>query len=125
MINRIVHKIAMVFALSVLLVQPASANPGSRQIISALSVFNFLVLVAAVVGLLWAFKILTLVRGGLMSRSWQMFILGFGFLMLAQILALAAMIGISTLPEYIPAILYLLMGGSWLMGLYHTRKVLN
>jgi hypothetical protein len=84
-----------------------------------------ILLACSVVGLLWALKVLSLVRGGLMSKSWQMFLLGFIFLGVAQIISLMVDINIVAFPEFVSTLFYMLMAGTWLVGLHQTRKVLG
>ncbi len=89
------------------------------------AIISLVILLCAVIGLAWALKILSLVRGGLMSKSWQMFGLGFGFLIVAQVLALGQDVQIFAIPHFIVSAIYLLMAIMWLIGLYQTRKVLG
>jgi hypothetical protein len=86
---------------------------------------NIVLLVCAFICLVWSLKVLSLVRGGLMSKSWQMFVLGFGFLVIAQILAIGEKVELYYLPGYTLTVFYLLMAITWLIGLYRTRKVLG
>jgi len=106
-------------------VSSASANPDGQGKFSVSSLFNLILLACSVVGLLWALKVLSLVRGGLMSKSWQMFLLGFIFLGIAQIISLMVDINIVAFPEFVSTLFYMLMAGTWLAGLHQTRKVLG
>jgi hypothetical protein len=117
--------ILILLVAGLFLVPPASANPGGQGKFSVSSLFNLILLACSVIGLLWALKVLALVRGGLMSKSWQMFVLGFIFLGIAQIISLMADVNILALPEFVSTLFYMLMAGTWLVGLHQTRKVLG
>ncbi|SYZ74028.1 membrane hypothetical protein [Candidatus Zixiibacteriota bacterium] len=112
-------------AISLAVVRSAGANTGASGTFSVGAIVNLIVLVCAVIGLLWGIKVLSLVKGGLMSKGWQMFILGFGFLILAELVILAGKFHLAGVPDEIPAILYLLMAATWLAGINQTRKVLE
>ncbi len=103
----------------------ASFDLQSAELYKPMSVIHLVVLLIALVCLVWALKILSLVKGGLMSKSWQMFGLGFGILIIAQLVSLGTTVKVMTLPEYIIPSLYLVMAVLWLFGLYQTRKVLG
>jgi len=105
--------------------QPAAAAVRLESLYSTGSAISILVLLCAVICLVWSLKILSLVRGGLMSRSWQMFVVGFCFLTFAQLLTIGQQADMFALPGYIIAALYLVMAFTWLLGLYQTRKVLG
>lgn len=115
----------MAILLGLLAVSPASANTGSGGIFTASVFFNLVLLGGAVVGLLWALQILDLVKGGLMSKSWQMFLLGFVSLALAQLLVLIQRLNFVAIPDFVSSFFYVIMAGTWLAGLYQTRKVLG
>ena len=103
----------------------ASASLKVEDLYTTTSIVHIISLLCALICLIWAMKILSYVRGGSMSKSWQMFVLGFGFLVIAQILALSKNTGLMILPEYFSAVIYLLMAMTWLVGLYQTRRVLG
>ena len=107
------------------LTSTAHAGVGTESGFSAVSIINLALLICAFIGLIWALKILSLVRGGLMSKSWQMILIGFICLCLAQALALIAKLGFVPIPEVAVSSLYLLMAATWLAGLYQTRKILG
>ncbi len=104
---------------------PAYASFSPNAIYSTTAMINIVVLVCAAVCLAWALKILTLVKGGLISKSWQMFVIGFCFLIAAQLAVVGEKVGLIMMPTYISTALYLLMTITWLAGLYQTRKVLG
>jgi len=115
----------MMLALGLLAVKPAFAAFDVERISSTSAIINIVVLLFAVICLVWALKIMSLVRGGLISKSWQMFTLGFCFLIAAQILVVMQEAEFLILPGYFATSLYLVMTITWLMGLYQARKVLG
>ena len=116
--------VAVVVAMSVT-AQPAFASFEMENMYSTSAIFNTVLLICALICLIWSLKILSLVRGGLISRSWQMFALGFSFLTLAQLMVVAESAGVFAVPTYVTTVLYLMMTFTWLIGLYQTRKVLG
>ena len=104
---------------------PARAAFQTESIYEPISIVTLIVLLCSVLCLIWAFKVLSLVRGGLLSKSWQMFVLGFGFLLLAQIVTLGQQMAIFSLPGFVATAFYLLMSVTWLLGLYQTRRILG
>nr|MBN2276705.1 hypothetical protein [candidate division Zixibacteria bacterium] len=105
--------------------QPARAAFNMDNLSSPSGLINIVVLLCAVICLVWALKIMSLVRGGLISKSWQMFALGFSFLIMAQVIVVLQEAGFFSVPGYLTTALYLIMTITWLMGLYQTRKVLG
>ena len=104
---------------------PAQAAFQSENIYQPASIVTLIVLLCSGLCLIWAFKVLSLVRGGLLSKSWQMFVLGFGFLLLAQIVTLGQQVALINLPGFVVTAFYLLMSVTWLLGLYQTRRILG
>jgi hypothetical protein len=123
--------IKKIFALAILLVVLvpvsllASFEFDPRELYNPMAIINVVIVLMAAACLIWALKILSLVKGGLMSKSWQMFGLGFGFLIIAQLVSLGQRAGLYVIPDFINPAIYLLMVVAWLYGLYQTRKVLG
>jgi hypothetical protein len=106
-------------------VSPAAASINMSNFYNTTSIIHVIIMLLALICLAWAMKILSYVRGGLMSKSWQMFVLGFGFLLIGQVVALCQNAGLFALPESFSLLVYLLMVITWLVGLYRTRKILG
>ncbi len=88
-------------------------------------ILNVLILIIACAGVVVGFQVLTVVRGGLLSRSWQLFIGGFAVLVLAQVFGLLYRMQIMILPEWIISALLVVMAGIFLYGAYEARRVLG
>lgn len=104
---------------------PARAAVQTENIYEPASIVTLILLLCSVLCLIWAFKVLSLVRGGLLSKSWQMFVLGFAFLLLAQLVTLGQQVALINLPGFVVTAFYLLMSITWLLGLYQTRRILG
>jgi len=114
-----------VVSATLLTAEPARAGIETAGLYTTASIFNLILLLCAVLCMVWSLKIMSLVRGGVLSRTWQMFGLGFGFLMLAQVLILGGRINAFQLPGFVTTGFYVLMAITWLVGLYQTRKILG
>lgn len=86
---------------------------------------NILVLVAAVVGAVGAFQVSQLVRGGLMSKSWQLFAAAFGVLFLGQLLALLEDLQVFAMPTVLIPVLWLIAFGLFCWAVYQTKRTLS
>ncbi len=107
------------------LMESARAAIQTQELFRPNGILDLALFVGAAFCLWWSARVMSLVKGGLMSKGWQMFSLGFGFLLLARLLAIGETIKLATLPNYIPAAVYLVMVVIWSLGLYQTRKVLG
>lgn len=72
-----------------------------------------------------SFQVLTLVRGGMLAKSWQLFLAGFVMLTLAQLLSLFNAVQIMALPSYVLPLMYSGMAGLFLYGIFETRRTLS
>lgn len=125
MIKGVISFLTAVFMLSLVPAQSACASISLEEVSSTSAIFNIVLLICAFTCLIWSLKILSLVRGGLISKSWQMFVLGFCFLILAQLIIVGEKVGLIFIPTYVTTALYLFMTITWLIGIYQTRKVLG
>jgi len=125
MMKRIINILFMAVLVVFITGGAAWASVKIEDLYTTTSIFDITLLICAFICLLWSLRIMSLVRGGLMSKSWQMFVLGFGFLVIAQLIALGANAQLFLIPGYITTVLYLLMAVMWLAGLYRTRRILG
>ena len=89
------------------------------------TLLNVLILAAAVACAAAAVKVLSLVRGGLLSKSWQFFVAGFGVLGLCQLIRLGAAFELITLPAFVVPSLSVVMAGLFLTGIIETKRALS
>jgi hypothetical protein len=125
MMRKMVYTLFLAILLVVVVGNVAQASIKIEDFYTTTSIFDITLLICALICLLWSLRIMSLVRGGLMSKSWQMFVLGFGFLVIAQVFSLGENARLFLLPGYITSALYLLMAIMWLSGLYKTRRILG
>lgn len=112
--------------LGLLLILSPAANAANLAVIThPPNIFSLLVLIVAVAGLIGAFKVSELVRGGLMSKSWQMFIVGFVVLALAQVASLLHAFEILALPSFVVPAMLVVMVGLFTYGVYEARRTLG
>ena len=89
------------------------------------TMLNVLVLFCAAACVGGSFKVLSLVRGGRLSRSWQVFLAGFALLAVSQIIMLCQAFEIATLPEFtVPAVLAA-VAGLFLYGVLEVKRTLS
>ncbi|HDL03365.1 MAG TPA: hypothetical protein ENH25_04450 [candidate division Zixibacteria bacterium] len=125
MMKKIINILYLFLLAGLLSARPAYAGIDPNALYTTTNIIHLVVLICAALCLIWALKILTLVKGGLISKSWQMFVLGFCFLIAAQLTVVGENVGLLLIPTYITTALYLLMTITWLAGLYQTRRVLG
>ena len=119
------YRFASILLISLFAVPSVHASAAVEQMYTTGGIINVAMLLGALIGLIWSLKVMTLVKGGLMSKSWQMFSLGLVFLLLARVLAIGESVNAFSVPEIVPAILYLLMVFTWLVGIYQSKKILG
>ena len=83
------------------------------------------VLVVAVGCLIVGYQVQSTVRGGLLSKGWQLFMAAFGLLAISQLLMLLAVTEVVVLPSFAAPAALVLMGICFLMGVLVTKKTLS
>jgi len=89
------------------------------------TMLNILIFVFAVACAAAAVKVLALVRGGHLSKSWQLFLGGFTLLALCELAILVSSFEIITLPSFVVPAGLVLMSGLFLFGIIETKRVLS
>lgn len=89
------------------------------------TLLDTLVLGLAIFATVTSMKVFDLVRGGLLSRSWQLFAGGFAALALAQLLRILNAMEILSLPSFVVPAVVMIMIGLFIMGVIQTRKTLG
>ncbi|HDL01888.1 MAG TPA: hypothetical protein ENH23_06620 [candidate division Zixibacteria bacterium] len=87
-----------------------------------LSAIVFLVGIGCLVG---SYKILSLVKGGLLFKSWQIFLSAFIVLIISQAANLINDLEIFILPSFVVPALLLLAIGLFMLGVFETKKTLE
>ena len=109
----------------ILLFSPAAHAANLAVIKNPPTIFNLVVLAVAVFGLVGAFRVTDLVRGGLLLKSWQLFVAGFIVLALAQIAALLHAFEFVSMPSFVVPLLLFLMVGLFAYGVHEARRTLS
>lgn len=117
-----------ILSISVLFVlvsssQALAANIGA--IVSPPTMLKFVVLGVVVGCLVASVKLLAVLRGGLLFKSWQIFLFAFAVLGLSQLAALLRDMEIFALPEFVGPALWAVVCGLFLYGIYEAKKVLD
>ncbi len=115
----------MIGLIAILALRTTAHAANFAMITSPPTMFSFFVLVIAGFCLFGSFQVWNQVKGGLLSRSWQMFLLGFVLLAVSQLLSVLTSMEIMVLPGYVVPGLLTLMAGVFLYGVYNTRKTLS
>lgn len=89
------------------------------------TMLNILVFLFACACLFLCSQVLGLVKGGQLSKSWQMFLLGFTLLALSQIASLLQTFEIMAVPGFVVPVMMVLMVGLFLYGMYETKRILS
>ena len=115
-----------VLSLGIILSQTGSANAANLAVItSPPTILNLIILFVAVAAMVVGFKLLDALRGGLLQKSWKMFMVGFGVLVLAQASALLQTFEILTLPIWVTPGLMMIWSGLFFYAVFETRRVLS
>lgn len=89
------------------------------------TLLSFFILLVAVGCLVGASKVVSLVRGGQLVRSWQIFMVGFMLLAVCQLAVLVEDFEIFSLPSFVVPALLFLMAGFFLYGIYEMKRTLD
>ena len=89
------------------------------------SIFDGAILVVALVALLGAVRVYGSVKGGLLAKSWQFFVIGLICLVLAQLFQLANTAGYFQAPELLRPVTLAAMAGLFLLGVLKARRTLS
>ncbi len=115
----------VVIAGLLMLLSPAVHAANLAVITHPPTILNILVLVGAIAGLFGAFKVAELVRGGLLKKPWQLFIIGFVVLVLTQAAWLLQAFEIIMLPSFVVPMMLVLMVGLFAYGVFEARRILE
>ena len=124
MMNKIKYILSGLFLICLISGKTAHAAVNVNALLSTSGIVDLALLLCIIICLFWSMKIMSLVRGGLMSKSWQMFTLGFLFLILARLTIISSTVSLFVFPEFVSTVLYLLMTLTWLIGIFQTKRIL-
>lgn len=119
-------KYALWSSIGALLLAAPRAEAANLAVITApptlLNMVVFLIALAAAV-LCW--QVASVVRGGLLYRSWQIFAGAFVLMAIGQAVMLAATIEVLQLPNFVVPAILVAMAGLFLYGILETKRTLG
>ena len=89
------------------------------------TMFSLFVLFVAGACLFGSFQVMGQVKGGYLSRSWQMFFFGFALLAISQLASIGSAMELFSLPELFTPLMLLLMSGLFAFGVFSARNTLS
>lgn len=111
---------------AVVLVGGESAHAASFiALMQPSSLLNLTVLGLAVACALGSFRVLSLVRGGMLAKSWQLFLAAFVVLGASQLMSIFNAIEMFSAPSFLVPMMYGCMAGLFLYGIFETRRTLS
>jgi len=94
-------------------------------VVASPGIFNLAILLIACACAVVGFKVLSAVRGGLLSRSWQYIVAGFSLLALSQLVTLLNATEILSVPGWVVPVLLVAMSSVLFYGVFQTKQVLG
>ncbi|MFC1475291.1 hypothetical protein ACFLQG_01455 [Candidatus Zixiibacteriota bacterium] len=119
------RKISICSLLIVLTTSVSAKAANFAVITNPPTILSLFVLFAAVGCLMGALKLLDLLKGGQLFKSWQIFLFGFVALAISQAAILLHDFEIFVIPNFVVPALLLVTLGLFLFGVFTTKKVLS
>lgn len=115
------------FSLTGLLVLGGSSAQAANfaVITSPPTAINAVILIAALVCIFSAGKVASLLKGGLLSKSWQIFIMSFVALAISELGILLSDFEIYALPTFVVPALLAIAVGLFMYGIFTTKQALE
>lgn len=109
-----------------LLAAGADAHAANLAVITTpMNLINVAVFLIAIGGVVGSIQVLSLVRGGALSKSWQLFVGGFIALALAQCIFVLNAIEVFAAPSFITPALVAVAAGMIIYGVWQAKRVLE
>jgi hypothetical protein len=89
------------------------------------SLFDGAILIVSAVALVGAIRVYGSVKGGLLAKSWQFFVIALICLVVAQLFQLANIAGYFQAPELLRPVIFTAMAGLFLLGVLKARRALS
>ena len=118
-------KIFAISALCVLAGNSSAWGANVAVITSPPTLLKLVVFGIAVGCLVFSLKVVSALKGGLLSKSWQVFMIGFVVLALAQLMALMGDMEIFNLPSFVTPALWAVTAGLFFYGVFETKRTLE
>jgi len=117
-----------ILGLSAVCVLAASGDVWAANfavIVNPPTLLKFVVLGVAIGCLVGSVKLLSVLKGGLLFKGWQLFVFGFAVLAICQLAGLLSDFEIFDLPEYVAPSLTVVVSGLFLYGILQTKRTLD
>ncbi len=112
--------------LGIMLGGTGSAHAANLAVIkSPPALISLVIFIVAVVCIVVTLKLLELIRGGLLSKSWQLFLAGFSALAVAQVVYLLSAFEVVAIPAYVVPALLVVMTGLFTFGAFEAKKTFD
>jgi hypothetical protein len=89
------------------------------------TIMNLVVMLLGVAGVVIGIQLLSSLRGGMMVKAWQIFVAGFGVLVLGQLSILLQTFEIASLPGWVSPGLMVLWAGTFFYGAFEAKRILS
>lgn len=89
------------------------------------TLLNVIICLVALAAVILCWQVASVVRGGLLSKSWQSFMAAFGLLAVSQGLSVAGTIELLQLPNFVVPAILVAMSGLFVYGIMWTKRTLS
>ncbi len=115
---------AVILGLSVLALAGRAEAANFAVITSPPTILNLAVMFLGVAGVVVGIQLINILKGGFLSRAWQIFVAGFAVVILAQLAILLPTFEIIDLPAWVAPGLTVLWAGVFFYGIFETKRIL-
>ena len=112
-----------VAALTILAPRAEAAN--LALITSPPTLLNIIICLVALAAAVLCWQVSSVVRGGLLSKTWQAFMAAFGLLAISQGVLVASTIEVVQLPSFVVPAILVAMTGLFVYGIIWTKRTLG
>ena len=116
--------IAIIFLLIVAVAERAEAA-NFAVITNPPTILNLLIFVFSIICIVFGYQVLSLVKGGFLSKGWRLLVGGFALMAAGQMIYLLEAFEVAVLPELIAPAIMVASVGLFFFGLFETKKVLG
>ena len=117
---------SILFGMLIVLTAGSRAEAANLAVITTPpTMLNIVILVCGIICAGGAFRVLSAVRGGQLSRCWNFFVAAFGLLVVTQFLSVLNAIEVFALPGFVMPACLAAMTGLFLLGVLEAKKTLS
>lgn len=117
---------SLLFGILIVLTAGSRAEAANLAVMTTPpTMLSMVILVFGVVCAGGAWRVLSAVRGGQMSRCWNFFVAAFGLLVVTQLLNVLGAIEVLALPGFVLPACLAAMTGLFLLGVLEAKKTLS